>query len=72
MGAASALIGGLGGEKVRWTAQSKEFKAQIERFVLNSVAKTNQCFKGNMFGGNVFRKFRKNGPVDNVTSNSIF
>ncbi|XP_064651602.1 dynein axonemal heavy chain 8-like [Lineus longissimus] len=33
MNAASALIGGLSGEKVRWTAQSKEFKAQIDRLV---------------------------------------
>jgi len=29
MSAASALISGLSGERVRWTAQSKEFKAQI-------------------------------------------
>ena len=31
MVAAKTLIDGLGGEKVRWTEQSKEFKAQIER-----------------------------------------
>lgn len=33
MQAASALIDGLSGEKVRWIEQSKEFKSQINRWV---------------------------------------
>lgn len=33
MVAASTLITGLGGERERWTEQSKEFKAQIGRSV---------------------------------------
>ena len=34
MKAASALIEGLSGEKIRWTEASKEFKAQIDRYFL--------------------------------------
>ena len=37
MEAASALINGLGGEKTRWTEQSKEFEAQIGRLVGDAV-----------------------------------
>ncbi|CAH1389658.1 unnamed protein product [Nezara viridula] len=33
MTAATALINGLGGEKIRWTRQSKEFKEQLGRLV---------------------------------------
>jgi len=33
MDAANKLIGGLGGEKIRWTAQSKEFASTIRRLV---------------------------------------
>ncbi|EZA60758.1 Dynein heavy chain 5, axonemal [Ooceraea biroi] len=33
MTAATALINGLGGEKIRWTEQSKEFKMQLGRLV---------------------------------------
>ena len=31
MTAATALINGLGGEKIRWTQQSKDFKDQLGR-----------------------------------------
>ena len=34
MNAASALIGGLGGEKERWTEQSKMFQAQLTKYIM--------------------------------------
>eukprot|EP00118_Oscarella_pearsei_P013119 m.101516 g.101516 ORF g.101516 m.101516 type:complete len:4701 (+) comp37133_c1_seq2:73-14175(+) len=37
MQAATALIDGLGGEKTRWTQQSKEFESQIGRLVGDAV-----------------------------------
>ncbi|XP_056012226.1 dynein axonemal heavy chain 8-like [Ostrea edulis] len=40
MKAASALIGGLGGEKTRWTEQSKQFKSQIDRLVGDCLLST--------------------------------
>ena len=35
MNAASALIGGLGGEKERWTEQSKMFQAQLTKYIMS-------------------------------------
>jgi len=39
MNAASALIGGLGGEKERWTQQSKMFEAQLTKYVKCNILK---------------------------------
>ncbi|XP_017775151.1 PREDICTED: dynein heavy chain 8, axonemal [Nicrophorus vespilloides] len=57
MDAATALIEGLSGEKVRWTEQSAQFKAETERLVgdvivltafLNYTGPFNQEFRVNM------------------------
>lgn len=34
MTSATDLINGLGGEKIRWTQQSKDFKKQLGRYVV--------------------------------------
>lgn len=57
MNAATALINGLGGEKIRWTLQSKDFKEQLGRLVGDVVLATgflsycgpyNQQFRQNL------------------------
>ncbi|KAL1456209.1 hypothetical protein WDU94_000955 [Cyamophila willieti] len=57
MTSAKALINGLGGEKIRWTLQSKEFKEQLGRLVGDVVLATgflsycgpyNQSFRANL------------------------
>jgi dynein heavy chain len=60
MAMASALIGGLGGEKIRWTAQSKLFAEQIRSLVgdvllmcafMSYSGPFNAAFRGKMMGG---------------------
>lgn len=58
MDAATALIDGLAGERIRWTEQLAQFKAETERLVGDAVLLTgflgytgpfNQEFRSNMF-----------------------
>ena len=60
--AASELIGGLAGEKIRWTNQSKEFKASIDRSA-NMIAYLSSFFH---FRGVVSRVAVKEMPGTTV------
>ncbi|XP_060809519.1 dynein axonemal heavy chain 5 [Amyelois transitella] len=74
MTAATALINGLGGEKIRWTQQSKDFKEQLGRLVGDVVLATgflsycgpyNQEFRNNLLDTWMGILKKKEIPVTN-------
>ena len=66
MTAAAALIEGLGGEKIRWTEQSQEFKSQIGR----SVSRNNiNLFEFDLYFWRMhFTAFRSRRSCDRIST----